>query len=249
MNSDRLAAALLRLIEEGGNDNRLVLQQGHAWFVASAARGGTSLNVDAAASHYLDKRQKLDAEGTNQLRSRGYAPNPPLRCLRRSYPAGELKRAAQEMLALLGGLYEAKGPHEMSLDLGDRDETRNPRLIRAMTETATKRDQEARFKLYRALLGATLLVPVEGDEPRVIGDLSGFEVFGCFTDATMAERYEPRGLRLLHIDGRDLASRLLQRKVGSLLINPGGTCRGELYRNEIESLASPLSLARSPASD
>ena len=249
MNSDRLAAALRRLVDEGGTHNRLVLQQGHAWFVASAAHGAAAVAVDAAASHYLDGRFKLDAARTSQLRTRGFAPNPPLRCLRRDYPVADLKRAAVEMLALLRGVYEAAGPCELSVQAGDVDTTENPRVLLAMKSLAEARDQEARFVLYRALLSATLLVPVERGELLVVGDLAGFEVFGAFTDATMLERYDPRGLPVERLSGRRLIGRLLERKVGSLLINPGGTVRGEIYRNEIESIAASVAVAPKRAND
>jgi len=238
-----LAAALQRLLDEGSSDNRLVIQRGHAWMVARGCRGGSELALEATASHYLPNDRKLDAEGVNELRSRGFAPHPPQRGLRRRYARADLRQAAHEATALLSGVYGAEGELELTFRFGDAEPTTNPRLVMAMKETAARRDQPSRFALYRSLLAATLLVPFEDGDLRVFGDLTGLEVFGCFTDGAMSDRFEPRGQDLRRLLGGPLVRRLLERKAGSLLLNPGGTVRGELYRNELESMASARSVA------
>lgn len=241
MTAKQLAAALERLLDHGGTANRLVIEQDHAFFVAHGALGAGEVAIEAAASYYLPKEKRLDTEQVNGLRSRGFTPHPPLRCLRRRYPRADLRRGAHEVLALLSGLYGAEGPVQVSEHTGESDPTTNPRLVGAMSAVAKNRDQPSRFALYRALMASTLLVPVEDGELRVLDELSGFDVFGCFTDPEQAQRHEPRGADLLRVRGRRLVHRLLERKAGSLLINPGGTLRGELYRAELESIAQAMS--------
>jgi hypothetical protein len=241
MTGKQLAAALGRLLDEGGTANRLVIQQDHAFFVAHGAKGASEVAIEAAASYYLPKDRRLDTAQVNGLRSRGFTPHPPLRCLRRRYARTDLRRAGTEVLALLSGLYGAEGELRLTEQVGDFDPTSNPRLVGAMSEAAKKRDQPSRFALYRAVMASTLLVPVEDGELRVMDELSGFDVFGCFTDPEQVQRHEPRGVELLRVRGRRLVHRLLERKAGSLLINPGGTLRGELYRAELQSIADAMS--------
>jgi len=235
-----LADRLSRLLEYGGNSNRLVVKQDHAFFVARGSKGGGHVELEAAAAFYLPKDRRPSAEQVNELRRRGFAPHPPARGLRRRYALSELRRAGDEMTALFRGVYGAEGTVTVREELGDADHTTNPRLLEAMKAAAKKRDQSSRFALYRAFMASTLMVPLDDGQLEVVGDLGGFEVFGCFTDAQMAERYDPRGVELLHVRGRRLVNRLLERKVGSLLINPGGTIRGELYRTELESIANAM---------
>ncbi len=244
-----LAAALQRLLDEGSSDNRLVIQQGHAWIVAHGVRGGSELELEAAASHYLPDDRRLDVDGVSALRSRGFVQSPPRRCLRRRVERSDLRKAAHETTALLRGVYGAEGEVELTFRFGDAEVTKNPVLVDAMQVTAERRDQESRFALYRALLAATLLVPIEEGELCVLGDLTGLEVFGCFTDSAMSDRFEPRGQDLERLPGNRLVRRLLTRKAGSLLLNPGGIVRGELYRNEIESMASSRSVAATTLDD
>ena len=235
-----LADRLSRLLEQGGSANRLVIEQDAAFFVARGTNGGSHVELEAAAAYYLPKDRRPSAERVNELRKRGFAPHPPGRGLRRRYARSELRRAGNEVVALLRGVYGSEGAITLREDLGDADHTTNPRLVEAMKAAAKSRDQSSRFALYRALMASTVMVPLEEGEFKVIGDLGGFEVFGCFTDAPMAERFDPRGVELLHVRGRRLVNRLLERKVGSLLINPGGTIRGELYRTELESIANAM---------
>jgi len=227
-----LERTLSQLVEEGGSHNRAVVSGGSGWFVVHGARHVEDVEVEAAASAYLDDKLPLGA--VNALRKAGFASRPGRKTLRRRFPIEGLAELLDSlMVEVFGGPIE-----DVAVTLGEREETRNPVLIEAMKVLAKKRDTLARNQVYRRLLDAWLLLLVEGEAPAVVGELARWDVVACFTDWDALTLYEPRGLPYELVRGRQLAPRLMSdERVGSLLINPKGHVGGELYRNEIDALA------------
>ena len=64
-----------------------------------------------------------------------------------------------------------------------------------------------------------------------------FDVYACFTSWDSLRRFQPRGAPYDVVRGRKLFARLMEHHVGSLLIDPKSSVGGELYRNELETLA------------
>jgi hypothetical protein len=109
-----------------------------------------------------------------------------------------------------------------------------------MRQMAKKRDHRYRVALYRALLDSTLLLLVDPDKdgaPKAVDQLMSFDVYACFTSWDALRRHEPRGATYEAIRGRHLFGKLLEHPVGSLLIDRRSVIGGELYRNELETLA------------
>lgn len=238
-----LARAILRLTVEGGTGNRLVISRGPAWFVAHGTRGRAEVRVEAAASYYLPREDKIRTEDVYRLRQAGFGQAAQGRNLHRRQDLPDLGAAtalAKELTGYLDAVYhrpEAE-PLTISEHLGDTDPTDNPRVKKAIRELAGSRSQRARNRLYSELLSADLLVPVdEAGELLVFGDLEGWPVYGCFIDAASLHAWDPRGMSYRTVPGTRFFPALMQTRVGSLLINPGGRLGGELYRNEIEALA------------
>lgn len=233
-----LSAALLRLTEEGGTGNRLVVRGGRAWFVFHAAKGGAQIRSEAAAKHYLGKDFPLSLEDVGRIRRAGFGQVPKFKTLQRVDAADQVVDIAARTLGLMESAYGHTGPLELEISLGDLESTENTPLLDAMRAAAGKRTPEARNALYRAMLRSTLLLRVDGEgRPLAVGKIQSWDVFAAFTSLTALRLYAPTVDAYRVMPGRQLFPALLDLKVGSLLVDPGGRLGGELYRNELETLA------------
>ncbi len=243
--AEAICADVERLFADGGDGNRLVLQAGPAWFVLAAERGGRAVTVEAAPSAALPAPLTLDQ--VQALRAAGFGSRPGRRALARHVAVdlpGAIPGLVDELLRLFREVY-ALGPEQAptrALTLGPRERADNPRLIQAMRGLAGKRDLHARHAVYGALLDATLLLAVDAaGEPVAVGDLEGWDVYGCFSGWDQLSLFDPRGIPYTALRGRELVLRLLERpRAGSLLINPRGDVGGELYRNELHTLQDAI---------
>lgn len=233
-----LQRALSQLTQAGGTGNRLVVRGGPAWFVFHGAKGGDTIRSEAAAKHYLGKDFPLSLEDVGRLRRAGFGQVPKFKTLQRVDASDQVVEIAARTLELMQSAYGHAGPLDLEVSLGDLESTENPQLLDAMRAAAGKRTPEARNALYRAMLRATLLLRVDGaGRPMAVGKIQSWDVFAAFTSLAALRLYAPTvdGYRVL--PGRQLFPSLLDLKVGSLLIDPGGRLGGELYRNELETLA------------
>jgi hypothetical protein len=136
--------------------------------------------------------------------------------------------------------------------MGPIDITDNPLLIDAMRTMAKKREHQYRTALYRSLLDSKLLLLVDpavdaedthlpknnvDARPLKVDELMSFDVFAAFTSLAALRRYDVRGRPYKVVAGRFLFAELLNYKVGSLLLDSRSPVGGELYRNEVETLA------------
>lgn len=243
--ADPLAHDLSRLTTEGGTENRLVLQADHGWLIFTGSKGRSEVLAEAAASVYLPPDRKLRAADVHRLRQAGFASRPDRRNLARTYTLGEgdhhpVKVAddAREILRSVYGVDLAATPPSRSLHFGDRDDTENPALIDAIRALSRARDPRTRNAMYRQMLRATFLLPVDdAGAPVAFGELQGFPVFGVFSDPAALRWWDPIRAGVEHVPGRRLFPMLARTGLGSVLINPEGRVGGELYRNEVQMLA------------
>lgn len=240
-----LAAGLAMLGAEGGDGNRLVLEQGPAWISFAGQRGAGYVHCIAAARKQLPAEAAISLDQVLELRRAGFSNSQRGSGLARGFElrAGDSpEQAAALCIGLLERVYRrpAAEPVGLEMRLGDRDRTQNPMLMEAMRASAKTKDAGARQRLYRAMLRATFLVPMSAGAPRVVGDLSGWDSYAGFTDAENLDRWSGRPVDYRVIKGRALFPLLMQRRTGSLLVNPGGAVGGELYRNEVEAIANAV---------
>jgi hypothetical protein len=244
MSAPAVEQALQQLVSSGGTGNRLVLSRGPAYFHCTAGNGDKSILVEAAPSSALPKARALSPVRVSKLRAAGFASRPGHKCLGRHVALDDqttTSTLSRQLLALFDSVYGEPGP-EVGIEShsGDSESTTNPRLLDAMRQMAKKRDHRFRVDLYRALLDSTLLLLVQPDgdgTPAKVDELMKFEVYACFTSWDALRRYQPRGAPYEAVRGRHLFGRLLAHPVGSLLIDPKSGVGGELYRNELETLA------------
>lgn len=239
---DTLAAQLSDLLSTGGSRNRLALSSGDAWLALSGEHGGSAVTCEAVTDDHLPGTRALTAQQRQALLAAGFTPIKHSSRLQRRYDLDGEQRPAEVAGILTGLLRDVYGATTWTATAhpGSAHEETNPQVIRQMRQLSRTRSHRDRMDLYRSLLRATLLVPVESEgglKPAVIGDISGFEVFGAFTDQKSALYYDPRGVPLRAVSGRELFPMLMNLRAGSLRLNPGAVVGGELYRNELESIA------------
>ena len=250
MTPQQLGDALARLVQTGGDDNRLVVQSGHAWLVYSGAAGGAEVRCEAAPSALLAKEQRPSAGDVHLLRRAGFASSRDRRGLTRTYALGgsggphHPVKVADDAFEILRSVYGCDldaHPVAVRAAEGDRDDTENPALLDAIRRLAREREDAVRQRMYRQMTRATFLVPLADDgTPLVFGELMRFPVFGAFTDVAAMDWWDARPRAVERLHGRALFPRMAKTGLGSLLINPSGKVGGELYRNEVEMLASAL---------
>ena len=159
-----------------------------------------------------------------------------------------LQAISEEIVALMAQVY-AIGMEEIGVSFQKSVKTGviNRHLETSIRQLSVKRDQSSRFKLYRDLIQAQLILPLEkkgSDKPRVFGSLMGYSTYAVFTTDKSLRNFDPRGLPLRVITGRRLFPLLKSRRAGSLLINPKGDLGGELYKHEIESICEAMERRR-----
>jgi len=240
-----LEAALLRLDAEGGDGNGVVLQQGPAWLAFSGTRGSGTVQCVAVSRKQLPADATVALEDVLHLRRAGFSNVPGRPGLARDYgirAPGAASAASAAALDLLGRVYRRPESESVSVELHlrDRPRTTNPALLDAMRATARTRDGATRNALYRSMLRASFLVPMDGDAPRIVGEISGWDSYAAFTDAEHLQRWAGRPVDCRVIKGRALFPMLMRVRTGSLLVNPGGAVGGELYRNEVEAIAAAV---------
>ena len=133
-------------------------------------------------------------------------------------------------------------------------EPHNESLIEAMRLLARNRDDWHRKQVYQEVLRANLVVPVKRPvtdaedltlEDLVAADeLVGRPSFVAFTDLSGLKKWRRDHEYYQVIQGVPFVLLLASGKVGSLLINRGGKVGGELYYNEIDTMARAVTGAR-----
>lgn len=242
---DPIVAAVRALSEQGQDGNRVVVSRGLAWFVLHGQRGGDSVHIEAASKALLPAEVGLDLERVQGLRARGYAVPQGARVLSRRADA-DPDAIAQELLTLFEQVYRQAGAVGIELSLGPLDTTANPDLVAAMRASSRDKQNSTRNALYRQLLRADLLLPVtDTGNPRRFGEISGWDTFAVFTDLGALRRHDPRVGLYRVLGGRTLFPSLMDTRIGSLLINPKGQVGGELYRNEVQTIANAVRGRRS----
>lgn len=242
-----LALALRRLVDDGGDGNRLLLEADTGYLIVHGRRGDLEVEVEAAAGRHVPGGGQLADEAHQRLHEEGFRRRSAADNYLRRQPLGDAAALAAQLVALLAAVYSPTPPPRLALHLGDRETAENPALLRAMEHLSRTRDMGARHAVYLALLQGRLLLALEqpADAPglgadlklRAVETLQGATVAAVFTDWRSLRRFEPRGLPYAALSGMEVFPLLAVRRVGSVLINPRGQIGGELYRNEILTIS------------
>ncbi len=234
----QLADQLWSLRQEGGTSNRLLLSAADSFFVFHGASGDPYLMCESSGADHSPAA----------LQRAGFHPRPPSSRPSRLYNITDQEtavRLAQRIATLLEQAHQQPlSGWSLHRILGSELPTENPALIEAMRDLSRSRSHAARLALYRQLLQGTFLLAVESEgstaPAAIFGDISGWAVYGVFTDQRAWLSWDPRGVPYRLVPGRELFPALMQTAIGALKINPRGVIGGELYRNEIETIATAV---------
>jgi hypothetical protein len=220
---------------------RMVASCPRGWFVLHSYSPPVRALLEAATSRYLAEDMGPSEKGETQLRTSGFKPRRGGRSLGKMVglaQPGLRRELAEEIAFLLEEVYLCQPSElQLSLDAPTGFGLKNPGLLEAMQMLSKQRSHECRIAVYQRLLNATLLLPLQDGEPKVVGTLGKFNCYGAFTDYRSVRLWDPRGCSLRELYSIDLFPMLQSLGAGSLLINPDGDVGGELYRNEIDTMA------------
>ena len=239
-----------------GADNRLIVASRDYYMIFSGQPGDPALHVEAVNNFYLSTAAALTPGRLGQLSQRGYRERNNRNNLYRSVTPTtdhELQSFAAEVLDVFAKAYgvDPGDPADFDLQLGAPEPLRNPDIIKRMRTLSVQRDWDARRALYSTLLASVMLVPIDPEvashpEPIEVDRLGTFPVIAAFTDIDSLRLWQPRGAPYHAMPVNELVPLAVQRRVGSLLINPKGLVGGELYINELESMDGALKRRASP---
>ncbi|MEL6342729.1 MAG: SseB family protein [Myxococcota bacterium] len=253
---EELAEYLRALVEEGGTGNRLIVSGGRGWAVFSASKGDADVIAELATNQHLTGEDRLDDAQLQIIRAAGFIRTARGdKRLRQAFAVqapGDEAIAADKVTGLMTRVYGADPQAlHLQLALGDVLDVENPRLSMAMRKVSKVRTHNARMELYQEMINATFLMVVEsagGLKPKVIDHMGPWEVFAVFTDEDSIRLYDPRGVAVRKLYGHELFPLLMGTQLGSLKINPNGNIGGELYRNEVQTIADAVARFTGPRS-
>lgn len=248
LTADALVHHLRQLTDAGGADNRLVVASRDYYMVFAGRRGEPELLAEAVSNFYLPRAAELTPGRNSVLTQHRFSERPGRNNVYRGVhlrSADDFSTLATEVLEIFARAYgvESGEPAEFDLQLGDPEPTRNPDLLRLMRQLSVRRDWDTRKMVYQALLATSMLLvidPDNGGEPLEAGKLGTFPVWAVFSDIDSLRLWQPRGAPFSVTAIADLVPKAVDKRIGSLLINPKGNIGGELYINELESLYGAL---------
>ena len=128
-----------------------------------------------------------------------------------------------------------------------RHDLNNRKLHRTMRETASSKEHSRRIALYQELINSQLLayMSTDGNDFFPYGTIGPFVTFAAFTDDKYLKYFDPRGFSVKQMYAFELLPKLLEQNAGSLILNPTCDIRGELYKNELQSIVKALRLPKS----
>ena len=158
-----IVQVLTRMVNEGGEDNRLVIQGDQGYLLVQGKAGKTEMLIKAAAGRSLERL--LSEEEVKRLYESGFrrknAALPFTRTVTVEDQEGK-STLALELITLLTELY-ASHIDEVSLreKLGDYITLNPKRLVDAMRRLSTKRDMSSRQKLYWAVIRSDVILALD----------------------------------------------------------------------------------------
>ena len=243
---------LIRLLGASGNRKRLLIEGGSGYIAFSTTPGQDALQAQAAGGRHLPEGTRMSPESAQRLGDAG------LRQRRASENylgqvhdlGSSLELWTSRAAKLLAEVYGAT-PDEVRVTLRSEEQPvlDNQSLLDAMDTLAKQRDWKARTDVYMQLIVSQLVLALAKPHDGALADvgqvhhagaMAGLPVVAVFSDVAALDRYEPRGLDLRVMEGSAVFPFLHSLKIASVLINPRGAPRGELYMNELWTIVQGI---------
>lgn len=236
--------------EQRSEPHRAVVQ----WGLSRAFLSNTDSlwTVRAAADLSIDPFASDSNLLQEQLRSGGFVLDSQARGLewhRRGLTKSDAMAALHTLVYHYGG-FPAEGHYSVALE-PDRAPD-NPKLRTAMKQLAKSRDDGSRKIVYQELLNSNLLlateVPSPDGQPTIAEDTEQLQDRPVWLAFSGLETFKDNRVhsRFLTVSGIRLIQAALHHRIGALRLDHRSSVGGELYGNELESIARTLPVARPP---
>lgn len=236
-----IASYLSQLQEE--TDSRLIIEHGCHWISIRNFTPQNRLLIEISFHRNLPNEQQITTEQLLFLENLGYKKR------RSAHSIGKMltlrsPEHEQEFIAELEMIFR-----ELSANITDfrsrinrkvKFSLQNRELLKAMTTVARNKEHSKRLLFYQELLNSRLLMLIKDQNLIACDTIGTMPSFTAFTDEKNALLYDPRGENLVEDYAFVIIGKVLEQGGGSLIINPRGEPRGELYKTELSSLMKAI---------
>ena len=222
---------------------RLIIQNSFGWVVLQSYARPHQALCEIAGNTYLPKEHQLNQEQEEIIERHGYTKRRGDRTIGKIIPIStseEREKIITELSTLFPKLYQE--PFETAIPTLHTDilsGVTNSNFTKTMRDLSQKRTHDLRLEIYRKFINATFLLAINKDgSPREIEKLAQLSCFAVFTDDKSLRCWDPRGTLWKKMYGFEVINTIMKHNPGSLIINPRGNISGELYKNELQTLAN-----------
>lgn len=236
---------------DGEDAFRVVVESGFARIEVSYER--SRLTTHLAGDSLLD-HEALAHEARAVLRHHGFRRRGVQAHFESDTPhesRADVVKVARGVEALLHGVCGRPRDAFYSVAIERARKPRNNDLIVAIRALAKDRGFEARRVVYQEIVNGTFLLALQpfpdGELRAPVPDVSGPALGGrpcwaAFSDFGALETWRNDPEPFVLCGGYRLVQVAVARRIGALRINPGSKIGGELYANELESIATALGM-------
>ena len=222
---------------------RLIIQQNVGWVVMQSYARPHQALCEIAGNTYLPKDNQLTQEQEELLKQHGYTKRRGDRTIGKIIPISTVEERTSilsELSSLFPELYqESIETASVTLHTDILSGITNSSFTKTMRTLSQKRTHELRLEVYRMFINATFMLAIDDDgEPRKVDTLANLPCFAVFTDDKSLRCWDPRGTLWKQLYGFEVINAIMKHNPGSLMINPRGNISGELYKNELQTLAN-----------
>ena len=224
-------------------EHRVIFQAPHHWVSVRSFQPANRMLMEVCSNKNLPREHAISESQMEQLHSLGLGKR------RQGYSLGKLYNIedsdglvdiANTINSVFTTVFETS-PQNIQTTICPSPSIHlyNRILIGQMNKLARSKEHQLRLNLYTTLIDATLIALVDDNGAlKKCDTISNFDCFGAFTDEKHALQYDPRGQGLKTMPMINIIQLAVQQNAGSLWLNPKGETRGELYKNELDSLWS-----------
>ena len=222
---------------------RLIIQHSVGWVVLQSYARPHQALCEIAGNTYLPKESLLTQEQEELIKQHGYTKRRGDRTIGKIIPistAEERISILSELSTLFSELYqESFETASATLHTDILSGITNSSFTKTMRTLSQKRTHELRLEVYRMFINATFMLAINDDgTPREVDTLAKLPCFAVFTDDKSLRCWDPRGTLWKKMYGFEVINAIMKHNPGSLIINPRGNISGELYKNELQTLAN-----------
>ena len=228
---------------------RLLLEMPSAWVVLHSYPHPHTALCEVATNSYLPSENQIDTAKEESICSYGYTWRRGKRSLGKIVSLSPLEERVllyEELRHLFASIYEQNIDHvRITFVANNHSGLQNGEFTKLMRDLSRKRTHDVRLQVYQSFLNASFLLAVDqNDIPIEVDRLGSLPCFAVFTDDKSIRCWDPRGCLFKQCYGFEVIRILYAYDVGSLLINPKGDISGELYKNELQTLAKAIRIPK-----